>query len=189
MRVALHSCCGPCSIEVVDFHRGEGDEPTLVYFNPNIHPVDEYERRGETLAGFAQDADVPLRELDYDPEAWEREVGIHGDDRTTRCRACYRLRFDGVARWAAEHDYGIIATTLSISPYQDASAIREELEAAAQRHGLKARFVDHRDSYAQATRRSREAGMYRQNFCGCRFSKAEAERERQARKEARKGRA
>lgn len=106
--------------------------------------------------------------------------------RQARCRACYRMRFEETARYAAEHGFEHIGTTLSVSPYQYTAIIREELERAAQAAGVSARFVDYRPYYDKATQRSREAGMYRQNYCACRFSEEEARVERDMRKQARK---
>ncbi len=102
--------------------------------------------------------------------------------RQARCRACYRLRFEEAARFAAENGFDALGTTLSVSPYQYTDVIREELERAAQAANVRPLFEDYRPYYAEATRRSREAGLYRQNFCGCRFSEEEAAVERAARK-------
>ena len=106
--------------------------------------------------------------------------------RQARCRACYRMRFEETARYAAENGFEAIGTTLSVSPYQYTTIIREELERAAAREGVKAHFADYRPYYDNATRRSREAGMYRQNYCACRFSAEEAQAEREERKRARR---
>ena len=106
--------------------------------------------------------------------------------REARCRACYRLRFEEAARYAREHGFAALGTTLSVSPYQYTRIIREELERACSREGIEARFADYRPFYDEATRRSREDGMYRQNYCGCRFSDAEAAAEREERRAARR---
>ncbi|MEC4271787.1 epoxyqueuosine reductase QueH [Adlercreutzia sp. R25] len=106
--------------------------------------------------------------------------------REARCRACYRLRFEEAARYAREHGFTAVGTTLSVSPYQYTRIIREELERACEREGVEARFADYRPYYDEATRRSREGGMYRQNYCGCRFSDAEAAAERDQRRAARR---
>ena len=102
--------------------------------------------------------------------------------REARCRACYRLRFEEAAHYAREHGFAALGTTLSVSPYQYTRIIREELERACAREGIKACFADYRPFYDEATRRSREGGMYRQNYCGCRFSDDEAAAERSERK-------
>lgn len=106
--------------------------------------------------------------------------------REARCRACYRLRFEEAARYAREHGFAALGTTLSVSPYQYTTIIREELERACEREGMRAYFEDYRPFYDEATRRSREGGMYRQNYCGCRFSDAEAAAERELRRAARR---
>ncbi len=187
MRVALHTCCGPCVIEPYDALRDEGHEQvTVVYFNPNIHPVAEYEHRRDTLAEYARVTNIDMVELEYDPGLWLEKAGPHARSMSQRCRACYRVRLERVARWAAENGYDAVATTLSVSPYQDAAAIAEEGEAVCRRAGVSFLVRDYRDRYSQATSRSREAGMYRQNYCGCVMSDVAARDQRAARKAARK---
>ena len=120
----------------------------------------------------------------YDPAAWEAcagRVGAAEHDparRKARCRACYRLRFEEAAALAAEQGFDALGTTLSVSPYQYTDVIREELERAAAAASVRPLFEDYRPFYDEATHRSRELGMYRQNYCGCRFSDAEAAAER-----------
>ena len=97
----------------------------------------------------------------------------------------YRLRFEETAQTAVELGFDTISTTLTISPYQFTAIINEELERAAKQRGLGVLLRDFRTHYPSATRISRDLGMYRQNYCGCRFSIIEAEAERAARREAR----
>lgn len=178
-RLLLHACCGPCSLEPTRIFSEENVDFAINYYNPNIHPQDEYAHRLATLREHVSDPNgIELVEGEYDPDTWEREVAVHGRDRAARCRACYRLRFEQTARYAAEHGFDSISTTLTISPYQFTKIILEEFEDAATRHGLKAEYRDFREHYAQATHRSKQLGMYRQNYCGCRFSIAEAAAER-----------
>ena len=182
MRCLLHACCGPCSLEPVRIYQEEGVDFAIYYDNPNIHPAAEYEHRLETIDSFVVKPNgLELIEGPYDPEIWDKTAGIHAGDRQQRCRACYRLRFERLAATAAREGFDAIGTTLTISPYQYTSIIIEELELAAKRAGLVAYARDWSECYAQATKRSREMGMYRQNYCGCRFSIAEAELERRER--------
>lgn len=163
----------------------EGHEIQIAYMNSNIHPEDEYQRRLETMLAFAKDQGIPVVEGVYDPQAWANEAAVFGTDpetRPQRCRACYRIRFEEAAQYAAEHGFDAVATTLSVSPYQYTEVIREELERACATHGVAAVFQDYREQYPETTRRSKELGMYRQNYCGCAFSKIEAAEEREARK-------
>lgn len=179
MKLLLHACCGPCLLEPYDELARAGDEVTVVYANPNIHPAEEYERRRDTLANYAAEAGIEWVEIPYDPASWMERVAPLARDRLRRCRACYRLRFESAAEYAVEHGFDAIATTLSVSPYQDADAIAEEGEAVAAAHGLEYVRRDFRDRYPEATRRSRELGMYRQNYCGCVLSDVEARQDRE----------
>lgn len=185
-RLLLHACCGPCSLEPVRLYTQEGWDITLDYENPNIHPSDEYEKRAQTIREWAASEGVAIIEGAYDPDTWEQRVGCFGPDRESRCRACYRLRFERAAQIAAEGGYDAIGTTLSVSPYQFTDVIAEELRRAADAVGIPSAFRDFRENYHEATNRSRALGMYRQRYCGCRLSIAEAEADRAARKAARK---
>ncbi len=185
MRLALHACCAPCLLEPYDALAPEAERVVVVYANPNIHPEAEYERRRDTLREYAREEGIEFVELPYEPDEWHELVGVHGDDRERRCRACYRLRLSKVAAWADENGFDALATTLTVSPYQDAVALAEKAERAARDAGLVYAGRDFRDRYQEATRRSRELGMYRQNYCGCVFSEAEAERDREAARAAR----
>lgn len=100
---------------------------------------------------------------------------LDDERRRERCRACYRLRLEEAARTAVEGGYDALTTTLAVSPYQFTDVIAEELEQAAAAAGIQAVFQDFRPYYDEATRISRELGMYRQNYCGCRFSIAEGQ--------------
>lgn len=183
----LHACCGPCSIEPVKLLRAEGFEPTIVWSNPNIQPVAEHDRRLETLCAWARDvAHVEVVVAGCDRDAWERACAPAGFDRERRCRACYALRLDEACRTAAELGFTYVSTTLVVSPYQLFDVCGEVLAAAAARYGLTPVWRDFRPYYPEATRESRELGMYRQNYCGCRFSAAEAQMERHEARDERK---
>lgn len=183
MRVMLHACCGPCLLEPYDALSSDA-EVTVCYANPNIFPADEYGRRRDVLLEYAAEAGIGVVELAYRPQDWAEATA--GLDRPERCHACYRLRIGMVAREAARRGFDAVATTLSVSPYQDAEAIAAEGRAACDQAGVRFLETDFRDRYPEATRRSRELGMYRQNYCGCEPSLAEAAEEREARKAARK---
>lgn len=187
-RLALHACCGPCLLEPFDELLAEGFEITVVYANPNIHPEDEYRRRRDTLLEHAAESGIDVIELQYDPGAWHEAVGETPESREARCRACYRLRLGLVSRWAAENGRDTVSTTLTVSPYQNSRAIAEEGERVAREAGVVYLDRDYRERYGDATRRSRELGMYRQNYCGCMPSSLEAQRERDERKAERQRR-
>ena len=181
----LHACCGPCSLEPLRVLREQGFLPTIVYVNPTIQPHDEYMRRLETLRAWAAGENVEVVEGPYEAERWEREVARYGTNRLARCQACYRLRLEGAATLAAELGCAHMSTTLAVSPYQLFDACGGELGRICARAGLIAVWQDFRPLYPQATTRAKELGLYRQNYCGCRFSAAEAALERCQAREAR----
>lgn len=187
MRLVLHACCGPCLLEPYDALSGNNDV-LVVYANPNIHPVEEYERRRDTLLEYAGERGIAVLESPYDPNAWAAAVEGTEDDPARRCRACFRLRLGMAAGLAAELGYDAVATTLAVSPYQDPAAIREAGEAACAEAGVAFLVTDFRQRYPDAVRRSRELGMYRQGFCGCRYSQDEATEARERRRAERAAR-
>lgn len=183
----LHACCGPCSLEPVRLLRVEGFEPAILWTNPNIQPLSEHALRLDTLLAWASDvAHVDVIVAGDDRAAWERACAPAGFDRERRCRACYALRLEEACRVARERGFEHVSTTLAVSPYQLFDACGEILRAVAARHGLTPVWRDFRPFYPEATRESRELGMYRQNYCGCRFSAAEAAIERHEARDARK---
>jgi epoxyqueuosine reductase len=185
--LALHACCGPCSLEPLRLLREQGFEPTIIWTNPNIQPVAEHDLRLETLRAWAADvAHVDVVVATDDRAAWERAVAPHGFDRHARCRACYALRLAEACRVARELGFAHVSTTLAVSPYQLFDDCGELLCALAEKNGLVPVWQDFRPYYPEATRESRELGMYRQNYCGCRFSAAEAAVERHEARDERK---
>ncbi len=188
-RVALllHACCGPCSLEPVRLLREEGFEPTILWSNPNIQPLSEHDRRLSTLMTWAREvAQVDVIVGGDDRTAWERVAGPAGFDRRHRCRACYALRLDELCRVAVERGFTHVSTTLVVSPYQLFDDCGEILARLADARGLAAVWHDFRPYYPCATKKARELGMYRQCYCGCRFSAAEAALERHEARDERK---
>ena len=178
MKTLLHACCGPCSLEPVRLLKERGHELTIGYMNSNIHPESEYAHRLQTLLDWARGEGIPVVEGAYEPSAWKDAVGAPdtwGENHIERCRACYRMRLEAAAQYAADNGYEALSTTLAVSPYQFGDVIHEELRRACALHGLKAHYEDYRPYYDEATRISRELGMYRQNYCGCRYSIKEGE--------------
>lgn len=185
MKLLLHACCGPCSLEPLRLLLEAGHQITIAYMNSNIHPAPEYDHRLQTMLDFAQSQGIEVVEGPYEPQTWANAAGVFGtdpDSRPDRCRACYRLRLEEAAAYAAANGFEGLATTLTVSPYQYIETIHEELEAACRKVGISPVFQDFREQYPEATRRSKALGMYRQNYCGCAFSKVEAAEEREHRK-------
>lgn len=183
----LHACCGPCSLEPVKYLCEEGFEPTICWTNPNIQPIEEHDKRLKTLLAWADEvAHVPVIVAEDRRDLWEAKVAPAGLAREARCRACYRVRLEESCRVAKEEGFHYISTTLVVSPYQLFDACHEVLSKLAPKYGLEEVWRDFRPHYPESVTDSRALGMYRQNYCGCRFSAAEAAIERHEARDMRK---
>lgn len=182
----LHACCAPCSIEPVMHLREEGFEPVICWTNPNIQPLSEHDLRLETLLTWAHEANLEVVIASDPRDKWERGVAPAGFDRPRRCRACYALRLAELCRVAKELGYTCVSTTLVVSPYQLFDICHDVFAQLAAKFDLTLVWRDFRPYYPEATRLSREWEMYRQNYCGCRFSALEACRDRQHARDERK---
>lgn len=175
----LHACCAPCSLEPLRLLRAEGFEPTILWSNPNIQPLAEHERRLSTLLRWAGEvAHVEVIVAGDDRDAWERDVAPLWERRRERCRACYALRLEELCRVACARGFACVSTTLAVSPYQLFDVCSEVLVERARSHGLTPVVRDFRPYYPAACEEARSLCLYRQCYCGCRFSAADAAHER-----------
>jgi len=166
-RILVHICCAPCATYTVNRLREMGFVVTGHWFNPNIHPHSEHERRRETLARYADQIELPvIWEPGYEMVAFLRAVAGH-EDYGERCSICYRLRLERTASVAGKRVFDAITTTLLISPYQNQAAIRRI-------GGELASFENFRRGFAEHYRLSREYNLYMQRYCGCVYSEWEA---------------
>lgn len=177
-RLLLHSCCAPCSTAVLT-RLCEGFDITVFYYNPNIDTRDEHDLRAKELETFVNDSGLALDTviIPWEPKLfYERVRGLEGEkEGGKRCEVCFGLRLDRTARYAAEHGYDLFTTTLTISPMKSAPLLNRIGEEAAKRAGavfLNSDFKK-RGGYLLSTQLSREYGIYRQDYCGCVFSKRE----------------
>ncbi len=186
-RLLLHSCCAPCSSYVLEYLSKYFDI-TVFYYNPNISPQEEFEKRVEELKKLIAELSVihPVHLVigDYEPERfYEISKGYEKvPEGGERCFRCYRLRLEESAKLASEGDFDYFATTLTISPLKNAqklNEIGEELGEIYKVEHLPSDFKK-KNGYKRSVELSAEYGLYRQNYCGCVFSKAEA-LEREAR--------
>ena len=177
-RLLLHSCCAPCSTAVLT-RLCEGFDITVFYYNPNIDTRNEHDLRAKELETFVNDSGLALDTviIPWEPKLfYERVRGLEGEkEGGKRCEVCFGLRLDRTARYAAEHGYDLFTTTLTISPMKSAPLLNRIGEEAAKRAGavfLNSDFKK-RGGYLLSTQLSREYGIYRQDYCGCVFSKRE----------------
>jgi len=169
-RLALHVCCGPCASAVIE-RLAEDYDVIAVWYNPNIDPPAEHDRRLEGMRRVAELSGVPLVELAHDPEAWaEACAGLMDEpEGGARCGVCFRLRLQRVARWAAEGGISALATTLTVSPHKSAARINAIGQAVCRDHRIAfvAEDFKQRDGFRRSVELSREWGIYRQTWCGC----------------------
>ena len=175
-RLLLHACCGPCSSAVLE-QLSQYFEITILYYNPNIWPAEEYHRREEELERFVAQAHplgVTVVEDRYDPqEFYDAARGLEDEpERGQRCTACYRLRMRRAAQYAAEHGFDWFTTTLSISPHKDVVRINQIGQELAAEFGVPHLPSDFKkkNGYLRSLQLSAEYGLYRQDYCGCVFS-------------------
>lgn len=181
-RLVLHSCCAPCSSYVLEY-LSRYFEITVFFYNPNISPKEEYEKRVEEIRRMIGEMEfahpVKLVEGEYDPQVFFRMAkGMeHIPEGGERCFGCYRLRMEEAARLAKEGNYDYFTTTLSISPLKNAQKINEigeELAEIYQVSHLPSDFKK-KNGYKRSIELSGEYELYRQDYCGCVFSKRERE--------------
>lgn len=177
-KLLLHSCCAPCSSYCLEYLTKYFDI-TIFYYNPNISESEEFEKRVSELKRLIAEADYDNRpELivgEYEPEVFEAMAkGLENEpERGKRCYECYKLRMEKTAELAKKLNMDYFTTTLSISPLKNADWINEigELLAAVQEVPHLPSDFKKREGYKRSIELSEKYHLYRQNFCGCRFSK------------------
>ena len=177
----LHSCCAPCSSAVLERLTPYFDL-TVFYYNPNISPQDEYRKRISELRRLIGEMpkvhSIRLIEGNYDPARFYAAAEGLEDcpEGGERCMRCFRLRLEEAAGVCRDMDLDYFTTTLTISPLKNAQALNEIGEDAAHRFGVRFLPSDFKkkDGYRRSIALSREYGLYRQNFCGCVFSREQA---------------
>jgi epoxyqueuosine reductase len=140
----------------------------MYFYNPNIQPYLEHQKRLEAMQVFAEKSGVPLISSDeYDPEEWFRMTAFREKQ---RCRLCYAKRLESAARVARKGKFDAFTTTLFYSKQQKHEMIKELAEAIAEGNGVELLYRDFREGWKQGTEKSKEMGLYRQQYCGCIYS-------------------
>ena len=174
----LHACCAPCSSYVLEY-LSKYFNITILYYNPNIYPKEEYNRRLEELQNFLPKRnymhEVKLVIDDYNPDDYD--LAIQGleelGEKSKRCYACYKLRLERACKYAKEHHFDYFTTTLSISPYKISSWINEIGEELEKEYHINYLYADFKkkNGYKRSLELSKEFNLYRQDYCGCKYSK------------------
>ena len=172
LKLLMHTCCAPCSVYCIDSLRAEGIEPTVFWYNPNIHPYQEYKARRDCLKEHVKREGVKgIFIEDYGLDKFCQAVA---NDIPNRCvKYCYRARLTQTVKYAKEHGYDAFTTTLLVSPYQKHEEIKKVCEELAEMSGIEFVYRDFRVGFREGQKKARELGMYIQKYCGCVFSEEE----------------
>jgi predicted adenine nucleotide alpha hydrolase (AANH) superfamily ATPase len=164
-KMLLHACCGPCLSGADKALSDKGFCITGYFYNPNIHPEEEFNKRIDSLEKFSSDKGLlSIIDFTYDIALFDKEVmGKPGD----RCENCYRLRLDRTAKYAADNNFDLFSTTLLLSPYQKHDKIKAVGEELSEKYKVGFHYMDMRPYYKGSIETSKQMGLYRQKYCGC----------------------
>lgn len=173
-KLLLHSCCAPCSTTVIETLKDYFDI-TIIYYNPNIEPLEEYEKRKKEQIKIIKEYNLKYLDCDYENDLFhEMSIGLEQEpEKGIRCHKCYRLRLDYVGKKAKENNYEFFGTTLTVSPYKLSKIINEtglELESIYNIKYLVSDFKKN-EGYKKSIELSKKYNLYRQNYCGCIYSR------------------
>lgn len=174
-RILLHTCCAPCSCAIIECLLSEGYHPDLYFYNPNIHPFDEYLERKASVIAYARKKELICIDADYEPELWSAQViGLENEpERGERCRICFEVRLNKTAQYASRHQYDLFATTNGFSRWKDIEQVNAAGRQAARSYsGVTFLERNWRLAKAQetASRIIKEERFYAQSYCGCLYS-------------------
>ncbi len=173
-KVLLHACCAVCSAHPINLLREMGYEPVIYFFNPNIFPPEEYERRLNELIRYTDKVGVELIIDRHDPENWYNcIIGLEDEpERGKRCSRCFEYRLLFTALKAFQLEYKYFTTTLTVSPHKQSKVIFEIAKEIAAKYELNFLDIDFKknDGFLKTMKIAKEENFYRQEYCGCEFS-------------------
>ena len=171
MKVLLHVCCGPCTIYPFTVLQDEGMEVTGYFYNPNIHPYQEFKRRLSTFEQYSNLSRLPvIMEKQYGLREFVRKIAFHEDE---RCPICYQLRLEKTVALAKSMGFDAFSTTLLYSKYQRHTILSEICNRLAVENEIQFLYRDFREGWQFGVDRAIELNMYRQPYCGCIYSEQE----------------
>lgn len=171
MKALIHICCANCLIYPLKALREEGWDCMGLFYNPNIHPYQEYQRRLAAVQAYEKEAGIQVIYRDeYELERFLRGVAFREEE---RCRFCYHLRLQATAQVAKHGKFAAFTSTLLHSKHQDHELIKAIGEQVGKEQGVKFLYQDFRDGWKQGIEESKALGLYRQSYCGCIYSEKE----------------
>lgn len=173
-KLLLHSCCGPCSSSVIERLRDYFDI-TVIYYNPNIEPKEEYEKRKSEQLRLLNELEIKIMDIDYLNNEYHKKIkGYENEpENGLRCPLCFELRLDKTASKAKENNFDYFGTTLTVSPHKNSKIINEIGLKLEEKYGVKFLLSDFKkeDGYKRSIELSKKYDLYRQDYCGCLYSK------------------
>jgi len=176
--ILLHSCCAPCSSYVIEY-LSTYFNITILYYNPNISPQEEYEKRKQEQIKLINTINtknkVTILDCDYDNDLYEQTIkGLENEpERGGRCTKCFNLRLEKTALLASQNNFDYFGTTLTVSPYKNAKLLNEIGKKLEKKYNIKWLYSDFKknNGYKRSIELSKKYNLYRQNYCGCKYSK------------------
>jgi predicted adenine nucleotide alpha hydrolase (AANH) superfamily ATPase len=165
MEILLHVCCAPCLIYPLE--QLQGKKITNFYYNPNIHPCDEFIKRKEWVERLSVEGGLDVLTYEYNPDSYLDAVVFSDKE---RCYKCYELRLFETARVADMKDVDAFSTTLLSSPHQKHEMIVDIAKKASKKYNIPFFYEDYRKGYKEGLKKAKEMGIYRQKYCGCIYS-------------------
>ena len=173
--ILLHSCCAPCSSHVISVLKDYFDI-TILYYNPNISPIQEYEKRKQEQISFIKQLDcgIKIMDCDYDNDVYEECIkGLENEkEGGARCLKCFRLRLEKTAKLASVNNFDYFCTTLTVSPYKNSQVINNIGKELMNIYNVKWLYSDFKkeEGYKHSIALSKQYNLYRQDYCGCIYS-------------------
>ena len=176
--ILLHSCCAPCSSYVISYLTNYFNI-TILYYNPNISPLEEYEKRKQEQIKLINELNtknkINILDCDYENDLYEQTIkGLENEpERGLRCHKCYQLRLEKTAKLAKDNNFDYFTTTLTVSPYKNSNTLNEIGISLQNKYNIKWLYSDFKkkDGYKKSIELSKKYNLYRQNYCGCIYSK------------------
>lgn len=172
-KVLLHSCCAPCSSHVVTLLK-EYFDVTVLYYNPNIYPLEEYLKRKNEQIKLLEILNIPIMDIDYDHNEFKENVKGLEDEKEggARCNKCFALRLEKTAILAQLNQFEYFCTTLTVSPYKNSQIINKIGAILEQKYNVKYLYSDFKkkEGYKKSIELSKKYDLYRQHYCGCEYS-------------------
>ena len=184
-KLLLHSCCAPCAGEVMEALAASDIDTTIFFYNPNIHPTEEYEIRKKENIQFAKKLNMPIIDADYDRDEWfERTKGQENEpERGERCTTCFDMRFQRTAQYASDNGFDLISSTLGISRWKDMDQINTSGVRSSATYNIPYWDFNWRKKggSSRMLELSKREGFYQQEYCGCVYSLRDTNRWRVSR--------